>query len=57
MQRVYTWREVRDAMELDNRLLGTLLALFGIVGLVAAALALANAAGGRSSPSCVTWPR
>ncbi|GAA3471136.1 ABC transporter permease [Nonomuraea roseola] len=47
VQRVYTWREVRDAMELDNRLLGTLLALFGIVGLVAAALALANAAGGR----------
>uniref|UniRef100_UPI001C5E79CD ABC transporter permease n=1 Tax=Nonomuraea rhizosphaerae TaxID=2665663 RepID=UPI001C5E79CD len=31
----------------DNRLLGTLLALFGMVGLVAAALALANAAGGR----------
>ncbi len=47
VQRVYTWREVRAAMELDNRLLGTLLALFGVVGLVAAALALANAAGGR----------
>jgi putative ABC transport system permease protein len=47
VQRVYTWREVRAAMELDNRLLGTLLALFGIVGLVGAALALANAAGGR----------
>ncbi|GAA2206050.1 hypothetical protein GCM10009850_015080 [Nonomuraea monospora] len=47
LQRVYTWREVRSAMELDNRLLGTLLALFGVVGLVAAALALANAAGGR----------
>lgn len=47
VQRVYTWREVRAAMELDNRLLGTLLALFGIVGLVAAVLALANAAGGR----------
>ncbi|TMR13100.1 FtsX-like permease family protein [Nonomuraea turkmeniaca] len=47
LQRVYTWREVRAAMELDNRLLGTLLALFGVVGLVAAALALANAAGGR----------
>lgn len=47
LQRVYTWREVSAAMELDNRLLGTLLALFGVVGLVAAALALANAAGGR----------
>ncbi|MEV5326107.1 FtsX-like permease family protein [Nonomuraea sp. NPDC052634] len=47
LQRVYTWREVRAAMELDNRLLGTLLALFGVVGIVAAALALANAAGGR----------
>ncbi|MFI6599902.1 FtsX-like permease family protein [Nonomuraea sp. NPDC050536] len=47
LQRVYTWREVRAAMELDNRLLGTLLALFGVVGLVAAVLALANAAGGR----------
>ncbi|WP_084960885.1 FtsX-like permease family protein [Thermoactinospora rubra] len=47
LQRVHTWREVRAAMELDNRLLGTLLALFGVVGLVAAALALANAAGGR----------
>ncbi|SDJ59747.1 ABC transporter permease [Nonomuraea jiangxiensis] len=47
LQRVYTWREVRAAMELDNRLLGTMLALFGVVGLVAAALALANAAGGR----------
>ncbi|MER6942766.1 FtsX-like permease family protein [Nonomuraea sp. NPDC000554] len=47
LQRVYNWREVRAAMELDNRLLGTLLALFGVVGLVAAALALANAAGGR----------
>ncbi|MFI6319965.1 FtsX-like permease family protein [Nonomuraea sp. NPDC050556] len=47
LQRVYTWREVRASMELDNRLLGTLLALFGIVGLVAAVLALANAAGGR----------
>ncbi|WP_219466943.1 ABC transporter permease, partial [Nonomuraea rhizosphaerae] len=37
LQRVYTWREVRAAMELDNRLLGTLLALFGMVGLVGGA--------------------
>src|SRR5690606_35336851 len=47
LQRLYPWREIRAAMELDNRLLGMLLALFGVVGLVAAALALANAAGGR----------
>lgn len=47
VQRVSTWREVRASMELDNRLLGVLLALFGAVGLVAAALAIANAVGGR----------
>ncbi|MBO3744595.1 ABC transporter permease [Streptosporangiaceae bacterium NEAU-GS5] len=47
VQRVATWREVRASMALDNRLLGLLLALFGGVGLVAAALALANATGGR----------
>ncbi|MEZ0073920.1 putative ABC transport system permease protein [Planotetraspora sp. GP83] len=47
VQRVATWREVRASMELDNRLLGLLLALFGVAGLVAAALALANATGGR----------
>ncbi|MFD0665732.1 FtsX-like permease family protein [Thermocatellispora tengchongensis] len=47
IQRVSTWREVRASMELDNRLLGLLLALFGVVGLVAAALAVANAVGGR----------
>jgi putative ABC transport system permease protein len=47
VQRVSTWREVRASMELDNRLLGVLLALFGAAGLVAAALAIANAAGGR----------
>lgn len=47
IQRVSTWREVRASMELDNRLLGLLLGLFGVVGLVAAALAIAGAAGGR----------
>ncbi|GIH25698.1 hypothetical protein Aph01nite_40080 [Acrocarpospora phusangensis] len=47
VQRVATWREVRASMELDNRLLGLLLALFGAAGLVGAALALANATGGR----------
>ncbi|MDP9862486.1 MULTISPECIES: ABC transporter permease [Streptosporangium] len=47
IQRMSTWREVRASMELDNRLLGLLLALFGITGLVAAALAIANVVGGR----------
>ncbi len=47
IQRMSTWREVRASMELDNRLLGLLLALFGVAGLVAAALAIANATGGR----------
>ncbi|WP_440098791.1 FtsX-like permease family protein [Streptosporangium sp. H16] len=47
IQRMSTWREVRASMELDNRLLGLLLALFGVTGLVAAALAIANAVGGR----------
>ncbi len=45
--RVSTWREVRTAMEGDDRLLGLLLALFGLVGLLAAAFAVAGAAGGR----------
>ncbi|MCG5215955.1 FtsX-like permease family protein [Streptosporangium soli] len=47
IQRISTWREVRASMELDNRLLGLLLALFGVVGLIAAALAIANVVGGR----------
>jgi putative ABC transport system permease protein len=47
VQRVSTWREVQASMALDNRLLGVLLGLFGVAGLVAAALAIANATGGR----------
>ncbi|MFC4057398.1 FtsX-like permease family protein [Planomonospora corallina] len=47
VRRMSTWREVRASMELDNRLLGLLLALFGAAGLVAAALAVANVVGGR----------
>ncbi|GAA3154773.1 hypothetical protein GCM10010466_52150 [Planomonospora alba] len=47
IRRMSTWREIRASMELDNRLLGLLLGLFGAVGLVAAALAVANAVGGR----------
>ncbi len=45
--RVSTWRQVRTAMELDDRLLGLLLAVFGLVALLAAALAVSAAAGGR----------
>ncbi|WP_189239648.1 FtsX-like permease family protein [Planomonospora parontospora] len=47
IRRMSTWREVRASMELDNRLLGLLLGLFGVAGLVAAALAVANVTGGR----------
>jgi putative ABC transport system permease protein len=44
---VTTWQQVRSAMGQDNRLLGLLLGVFGLVALVAAALATAGAAGGR----------
>ncbi|WP_283137243.1 ABC transporter permease [Rhizohabitans arisaemae] len=47
VERAFTWRGIQAEMELDNRLLGLLLALFGIVGLVAAGLAIANATGGQ----------
>ncbi|HKE99243.1 MAG TPA: FtsX-like permease family protein [Actinomycetes bacterium] len=47
VERVSTWRQARSGMELNNRLLGLLLALFGLVGLLAAALAIGNATGGR----------
>ena len=57
VQRLSTWREVRAAMELDNRLLGTLLALFGVVGLVAAALAWPTRPAAGCSPSSATSPR
>lgn len=46
LQSMSTWRDVREKMELDDRLLGSFLALFGIVGLVAAALAIGNTMGG-----------
>ncbi|GGU82135.1 hypothetical protein GCM10010211_55130 [Streptomyces albospinus] len=44
---VTTWQQVRSAMGQDNRLLGLLLGVFGLVALVAAALAMAGAAGSR----------
>lgn len=47
VDRVSTWREVRAAMEVDSRLLGLLLGMFGAVALIAAALAIGNATGGR----------
>jgi putative ABC transport system permease protein len=47
VQRISTWSEVRASMQMNDRLLGSLLGLFGVVGLIAAVLALANAAGGR----------
>jgi len=47
VDRVSTWTQVRTSMDQDNRLLGLLLGLFGLVALLAAALAVAGAAGGR----------
>lgn len=44
---VSTWRDVQQSMALNNRLLGLLLAVFGLAALVAAALAIGNATGGR----------
>lgn len=47
VERVTTWRAARAGMELNNRLLGQLLAVFGLVALLAAALAIGNTIGGR----------
>ncbi len=44
---VSTWQDVQQSMALNNRLLGLLLAVFGLAALVAAALAIGNATGGR----------
>lgn len=44
---VSTWQQVRSAMDLGNRLLGLMLGVFGLVALLAAALAMAGGAGGR----------
>ncbi|MBV9380657.1 MAG: FtsX-like permease family protein [Streptosporangiaceae bacterium] len=47
IERVSTWLEVRNSMASDDRLLGLLLALFGIIALVAAPCAIANVTAGR----------
>jgi putative ABC transport system permease protein len=47
VDRVSSWRQVRAALEVDSRLLGLLLGMFGVVALIAAALAIGNATGGR----------
>ena len=44
---VSTWREAESSMARGDPLLGLLLAVFGLVALGAAALAIGNAAGGR----------
>jgi len=47
VQRITTRQQVMDSMASDDRLLGLLLALFGIIALVAAPCAIANVASGR----------
>jgi putative ABC transport system permease protein len=46
-QRITTSQEVMNSMASDDRLLGTLLALFGIIALIAAPCAIANVTTGR----------
>jgi putative ABC transport system permease protein len=45
--RYSTWQQVQDSMASNDRLLGLLLALFGIIALVAAPCAIANVTAGR----------
>lgn len=45
--RVSTWQQARSAWDLDNRLLGRMLGVFGLAALLAGALAAAAAAGER----------
>jgi putative ABC transport system permease protein len=45
--RYSTWQQVKDSMASNDRLLGLLLALFGIMALVAAPCAIANVTAGR----------
>jgi putative ABC transport system permease protein len=47
MQRITTRQQVMDSMASNDRLLGLLLALFGIIALVAAPCAIANVTSGR----------
>ena len=47
VQRYSTWQQVKGSMASNDRLLGLLLALFGIIALVAAPCAIANVTAGR----------
>jgi putative ABC transport system permease protein len=47
VERYSTWQQVKQSMASDDRLLGLLLALFGIIALVAAPCAIANVTAGR----------
>jgi putative ABC transport system permease protein len=47
VERYSTWQQVQDSMASNDRLLGLLLALFGIIALVAAPCAIANVTAGR----------
>jgi putative ABC transport system permease protein len=47
VERYSTWQQVKDSMANNDRLLGLLLALFGIIALIAAPCAIANVTAGR----------
>jgi putative ABC transport system permease protein len=47
VERYSTWQQVKQSMASDDRLLGLLLALFGLIALVAAPCAIANVTAGR----------
>ena len=47
VQRIVTRQQVMDSMASDDRLLGLLLALFGVIALIAAPCAIANVVSGR----------
>ena len=47
VERYSTWQQVQDSMASNDRLLGLLLALFGIIALIAAPCAIANVTAGR----------
>ena len=47
VERYSTWQQVKNSMASNDRLLGLLLALFGIIALIAAPCAIANVTAGR----------
>src|SRR5580698_9081823 len=47
VERYSTWQQVQDSMASNDRLLGLLLALFGVIALIAAPCAIANVTAGR----------